>query len=61
MLARVEGNVVAITGDLGAFLAGTPAVEGATSAAKIVEFGGAAISSATYRSVLTKQLASIRR
>lgn len=58
MLAGVEGNVVSITGDLGAFLAGTPAVEGATSAAKIVEFGGAAISSATYRSVLTKQLAS---
>lgn len=58
MLAGVEGNVVSITGDLGAFLAGTPAVEGATSAAKIVEFGGSAISSATYRSVLTKQLAS---
>ncbi|WP_437522901.1 alkaline phosphatase D family protein [Sorangium sp. So ce726] len=58
MLAAVEGNVVSITGDLGAFLAGTPAVEGATSTTKIVEFGGAAISSATYRSVLTKQLAS---
>ncbi|MDC0678050.1 alkaline phosphatase D family protein [Sorangium atrum] len=58
MLAGVEGNVVSITGDLGAFLAGTPAVEGATSTAKIVEFGGSAISSATYRSVLTKQLAS---
>ncbi|WP_231864314.1 alkaline phosphatase D family protein [Sorangium cellulosum] len=56
MLATVEGNVVSITGDLGAFLAGTAAVEGAT--AKIVEFGGAAISSATCRSVLTKQLAS---
>ncbi|WP_437912075.1 alkaline phosphatase D family protein [Sorangium sp. So ce302] len=56
MLAAVEGNVVSITGELGAFLAGTAAVEGAT--AKIVEFGGAAISSATYRSVLTKQLAS---
>ncbi|WP_437765583.1 alkaline phosphatase D family protein [Sorangium sp. So ce281] len=56
MLAAVEGNVVSITGDLGAFLAGTAAVEGAT--AEIVEFGGAAISSTTYRSVLAKQLAS---
>ncbi|WP_437293795.1 alkaline phosphatase D family protein [Sorangium sp. So ce426] len=56
MLAAVEGNVVSITGDLGAFLAGTAAVEGAT--AKIVEFGGAAISSATCRSVLAKRLAS---
>ncbi|WP_437973582.1 alkaline phosphatase D family protein [Sorangium sp. So ce295] len=56
MLTTVEGNVVSITGDLGAFLAGTAAVEGATS--KIVEFGGAAISSATCRSVLTKRLAS---
>ncbi|WP_437980584.1 alkaline phosphatase D family protein [Sorangium sp. So ce117] len=56
MLTTIEGNVVSITGDLGAFLAGTAAVEGAT--AKVVEFGGAAISSATCRSVLTKRLAS---
>ncbi|WP_437586587.1 alkaline phosphatase D family protein [Sorangium sp. So ce1000] len=56
MLAAVPGNVVAISGELGGFLAGTPAVEGTT--AKIVEFVGSAISSATYASVLAKQLES---
>ncbi|WP_437934927.1 alkaline phosphatase D family protein [Sorangium sp. So ce341] len=53
------GNVVAITGDLGAFLAGTPAVDRADAEpAKIVEFVGAAISSATYQSRLQRQIAS---
>ncbi|WP_437275639.1 alkaline phosphatase D family protein [Sorangium sp. So ce375] len=58
VLASVPGNVVSITGDLGAFLAGTPAVDNTASTAKIVEFGGSAISSATYSSVLAKQVAS---
>ncbi|AUX35258.1 MULTISPECIES: alkaline phosphatase [Sorangium] len=53
------GNVVAITGDLGAFLAGTPAVDRADAEpAKIVEFVGAAISSDTYQSRLQRQVAS---
>ncbi|WP_437314214.1 alkaline phosphatase D family protein [Sorangium sp. So ce385] len=53
------GNVVAITGDLGAFLAGTPAVDRADAEpAKIVEFVGAAISSDTYQSRLKRQIAS---
>ncbi|WP_437808288.1 alkaline phosphatase D family protein [Sorangium sp. So ce1078] len=54
------GNVVAITGDLHGFLAGTPAVDspGSTdeSPAKIVEFVGAAISSATFQSRLQRQV-----
>ncbi|WP_437606075.1 alkaline phosphatase D family protein [Sorangium sp. So ce834] len=53
------GNVVAITGDLGAFLAGTPAVDRIDAEpAKIVEFVGAALSSDTYQSRLQRQMAS---
>ncbi|WP_437924415.1 alkaline phosphatase D family protein [Sorangium sp. So ce291] len=51
-----QDNVVAITGDLHAFLAGTPA--GDTSSMNIVEFVAPAISSATYRSLLRKQVAA---
>ncbi|WP_433927913.1 alkaline phosphatase [Sorangium cellulosum] len=52
-----RGNAVAITGDLRAFLAGTPAVDTAPTT-KIVEFVGAAVSSSTLRSTLQKQVAS---
>ncbi|WP_437478712.1 alkaline phosphatase D family protein [Sorangium sp. So ce1014] len=52
-------NVVAISGDPHAFLAGTPAVDSADAdPPKIVEFAGAAISSMTYQSRLQKQVAS---
>ncbi|XXT16272.1 alkaline phosphatase D family protein [Sorangium sp. So ce429] len=52
-----QSNVVAITGDLHAFLAGTPAGD-TSSSMNIVEFVVAAISSATYRSLLRKQVAA---
>ncbi|XYH94407.1 alkaline phosphatase D family protein [Sorangium sp. So ce1128] len=52
-----QNNVVAITGDLHAFLAGTPAGD-TSSSMNIVEFVVAAISSATYRSLLRKQVAA---
>ncbi|XXY52424.1 alkaline phosphatase D family protein [Sorangium sp. So ce269] len=52
-----QDNVVAITGDLQAFLVGTPAGD-TSSSMNIVEFVVAAISSATYRSLLRKQVAA---
>ncbi|WP_438004353.1 alkaline phosphatase D family protein [Sorangium sp. So ce321] len=52
-----QSNVVAITGDLHAFIAGTPA-EDTSSSMNIVEFVVAAISSATYRSLLRKRVAA---
>ncbi|WP_437775538.1 alkaline phosphatase D family protein [Sorangium sp. So ce1097] len=52
-----RGNAVAITGDLHAFLAGTPAVDTAPTT-KIVEFVGAAIAASSLRSTLEKQVAS---
>ncbi|MGK3960332.1 alkaline phosphatase [Sorangium sp. So ce118] len=52
-----QDNVVAITGDLQAFLVGTPAGD-TSSSMSIVEFVVAAISSATYRSLLRKQVAA---
>ncbi|WP_437752867.1 alkaline phosphatase D family protein [Sorangium sp. So ce1389] len=52
-----QSNVVAITGDLHAFVAGTPAGD-TSSSMNIVEFVVAAISSATYRSLLRKQVAA---
>ncbi|HTN83121.1 MAG TPA: alkaline phosphatase D family protein [Sorangium sp.] len=51
-----QNNVVAIAGDLHAFLAGTPT--GDTSSMNIVEFVVAAVSSATYRSLLRKRVAA---
>ncbi|MGK4003022.1 alkaline phosphatase D family protein [Sorangium sp. So ce1036] len=54
-LAEV-GNVVAITGDIHAFLAGTPAADGDPSK-KIVEFVGSSISSSTFHSGLVRQIA----
>lgn len=58
LIDKIAGlNVVAITGGLHAFLAGTPAVDSADAEpAKIVEFVGAAISSTTYQSRLQKQV-----
>lgn len=53
-LAEV-GNVVAITGDIHAFLAGTPAADDDPSK-KIVEFVGSSISSSTFHSELVKQI-----
>ncbi|WP_437731068.1 alkaline phosphatase D family protein [Sorangium sp. So ce1335] len=52
-----RGNAVAISGDLGAFLAGTPAVDTAPTT-KIVEFAGAAVAASTLRATLAKQVAS---
>ncbi|WP_437630895.1 alkaline phosphatase D family protein [Sorangium sp. So ce854] len=52
-----RGNAVAITGDLHAFLAGTPAVD-AAPATKVVEFAGAAVAGPTLRATLEKQVAS---
>ncbi|WP_437670983.1 alkaline phosphatase D family protein [Sorangium sp. So ce131] len=54
-----HGNVVAITGDIHAFLAGTPAVGPAVEGElpkKIVEFVGSSISSTTLRSMLLGQV-----
>ncbi|WP_234022736.1 alkaline phosphatase D family protein [Sorangium cellulosum] len=54
-----HGNVVAITGDIHAFLAGTPAVEAAVEGdppKKIVEFVGSSVSSTTLRSLLLRQV-----
>jgi alkaline phosphatase D len=51
------GNVVVITGDIHAFYAGTPASNGDPSK-KIVELVGASLSSATYKSLLQKQVAA---
>ncbi|WP_437619416.1 alkaline phosphatase D family protein [Sorangium sp. So ce1151] len=52
-----QDNVVTITGDLHAFLVGTPA-EDTSSSMNILEFVAPAISSATYRSLLRKQVAA---
>ncbi|WP_437875013.1 alkaline phosphatase D family protein [Sorangium sp. So ce513] len=52
-----RGNAVAITGDLQAFLAGTPAVDTAPTT-KVVEFAGAAVAGPTLRATLEKQVAS---
>jgi alkaline phosphatase D len=51
------GNVVAVTGDIHAFAAGTPWVSDDPSK-KIVELVGGAISSGTYRDILIAQVAS---
>lgn len=51
------GNVVAVTGDIHAFFAGTPWVAG-DPATKIVELVTGAISSATYRDLLFNQATS---
>jgi alkaline phosphatase D len=48
-------NVVAITGDIHAFFAGTPMVQ-ADPTKKIVEFVGSSISSAAYRDLLVSQV-----
>ncbi|WP_437781765.1 alkaline phosphatase D family protein [Sorangium sp. So ce1097] len=50
------GNVVAITGDIHAFYAGTAGLD-ADPAKKIVEFVGGAVSSGTFRELLTSQVA----
>ena len=55
-LADID-NVVAITGDIHAFFAGTPSVNGDTSR-NIVEFVGAGISSAPYERLLLQTAAS---
>ncbi|HTN89567.1 MAG TPA: alkaline phosphatase D family protein [Sorangium sp.] len=59
LLARLVdvGNVVAITGDIHAFFAGTAGLND-DPAKKIVEFVGGAVSSAPYRELLTSQVAS---
>jgi alkaline phosphatase D len=49
-------NVVAITGDVHAFFAGTPAADDDPTK-KIVEFVGSSISSTTFRSMLLSQVA----
>jgi len=51
------GNVVAITGDIHAFFAGTPWVSGDPTK-KIVEFVTSAVSSGTFRELLVSQVAS---
>ncbi|WP_437735100.1 alkaline phosphatase D family protein [Sorangium sp. So ce1335] len=58
LLARLVdvGNVVAITGDIHAFYAGTAGLD-ADPAKKIVEFVGGAVSSAPFREMLTGQVA----
>jgi len=57
LLAKLSsiGNVVAVTGDIHAFYAGTPMVEGDPSK-KIVEFVGSSVSSTTFKSELIKQV-----
>ena len=55
-LADID-NVVAVTGDIHAFFAGTPAVTGDTSR-NIVEFVGAGISSSPYERLLLRTAAS---
>ncbi|WP_437690336.1 alkaline phosphatase D family protein [Sorangium sp. So ce176] len=50
------GNVVAITGDIHAFYAGTAGLDG-DPAKKIVEFVGGAVSSASFREMLVSQVA----
>ncbi|WP_437600778.1 alkaline phosphatase D family protein [Sorangium sp. So ce590] len=50
------GGVVAITGDIHAFYAGTAGLSGDPSK-KIVEFVGGAVSSASFREILLSQLA----
>ncbi|WP_438014685.1 alkaline phosphatase D family protein [Sorangium sp. So ce315] len=52
-----RGNAVAITGDLHAFLAGTPAADTAPTT-RVVEFAGAAVAGPTLRATLEKQVAS---
>ena len=55
-LAAVD-NVVAITGDIHAFYAGTPfSWPGTSEGNRIVEFVGSSVSSATYRSLLVGQV-----
>ncbi|WP_437928867.1 alkaline phosphatase D family protein [Sorangium sp. So ce291] len=58
LLARLVdvGNVVAITGDIHAFFAGTVGLSGDPTK-KIVEFVGGAVSSAPFRELLTGQVA----
>ncbi len=51
------GGVVAVTGDIHAFFAGTPSVNGDLSK-KIVEIVGSSISSTTYKSLLKSQVAN---
>ena len=51
------GNVVAVTGDLHSFLAGTPYVDGDPTK-KIVEFVGGAVSSGTWKDLLLAQIKS---
>ncbi|NUQ74059.1 MAG: alkaline phosphatase D family protein [Polyangiaceae bacterium] len=51
------GNVVAVTGDIHAFYAGTPHVLGDTST-RVVEFVGGAVSSTTFRDELLSQIES---
>jgi alkaline phosphatase D len=51
------GGVVAITGDVHAFYAGTPGPSGDPTK-KIVELVGGAVSSASFREILTSQVAS---
>jgi alkaline phosphatase D len=51
------GNVVAITGDIHAFFAGTPWVRG-EPAKKVVEFVTAAISSSSYKTLLARSAAA---
>lgn len=59
LIARLSeaGNVVAVTGDIHAFAAGTPWVSGDPSK-KMVELVTGAISSKPYRDILTSQVAS---
>jgi alkaline phosphatase D len=55
-LAGVD-NVVAITGDIHSFFAGTPFAEGgASTGSRLVEFVTGAISSTPYRSILVSQV-----
>lgn len=51
------GNVVAVTGDIHAFFAGTPHVLGDTSK-RVVEFVGGAVSSTTFQDELLSQIES---
>jgi alkaline phosphatase D len=55
-LAEV-GNVVAVTGDIHAFYAGTPNVNGDISK-RVIEFVGSSVSSTTFRDELLSQIAS---
>ncbi|MCA9704411.1 MAG: alkaline phosphatase D family protein [Myxococcales bacterium] len=55
-LAEVD-NVVAITGDIHAFYAGTPfGVSGASDGSRLVEFVTGSVSSSSYSSILVRQV-----